>query len=124
MSDFPIAREGEVLVLLTGGTIGSRRGEAGACPDRDVSVTLRRLVEAGTRVVQYGYAGADGADVAEVVDAHREARVLHGEDGYTSVQAFWDALESRLEAAEDDEASSELLSELYDWGDHLANLGQ
>jgi replicative DNA helicase len=28
---------------------------------------LRRLVEAGTRVVQYGYAGADGADVAEVV---------------------------------------------------------
>ena len=24
---------------------------------------LRRLVEAGTRVVQYGYAGADGADV-------------------------------------------------------------
>ena len=29
---------------------------------------LRRLVEAGTRVVQYGYAGADGAAVAEVVD--------------------------------------------------------
>ncbi len=29
---------------------------------------LRRLVEAGTRVVQYGYAGADGSDVAEVVD--------------------------------------------------------
>ena len=29
---------------------------------------LRRLVEAGTRVVQYGYAGADGADDAEVVD--------------------------------------------------------
>lgn len=29
---------------------------------------LRRLVEAGTRVVQYGYAGADGADVTEVVD--------------------------------------------------------
>lgn len=30
--------------------------------------TLRRLVQAGTRVVQYGYAGADGADVNEVVD--------------------------------------------------------
>lgn len=30
--------------------------------------TLRRLVQAGTRVVQYGYAGADGADVGEVVD--------------------------------------------------------
>ncbi|WP_102144334.1 replicative DNA helicase [Mycobacterium hubeiense] len=29
---------------------------------------LRRLVEAGPRVVQYGYAGADGADVTEVVD--------------------------------------------------------
>ncbi len=30
--------------------------------------TLRRLVEAGTRVVQYGYAGAEGADIDEVVD--------------------------------------------------------
>lgn len=30
--------------------------------------TLRRLVEAGTRVVQYGYAGAAGAEVDEVVD--------------------------------------------------------
>ncbi|WP_418345166.1 replicative DNA helicase [Rhodococcus pyridinivorans] len=29
---------------------------------------LRRLVEAGTRIVQYGYAGADGQDVAEIVD--------------------------------------------------------
>lgn len=29
---------------------------------------LRRLVEAGTRIVQYGYAGAQGADVATVVD--------------------------------------------------------
>jgi replicative DNA helicase len=29
---------------------------------------LRRLVEAGTRIVQYGYAGADGADIASVVD--------------------------------------------------------
>ncbi|PJE01164.1 MAG: replicative DNA helicase [Mycobacterium sp.] len=29
---------------------------------------LRRLVQAGTRVVQYGYAGAGGADIAEVVD--------------------------------------------------------
>jgi len=30
--------------------------------------TLRRLIEAGTRIVQYGYAGVDGAEVAEVVD--------------------------------------------------------
>ncbi|WP_415394940.1 replicative DNA helicase [Rhodococcus globerulus] len=29
---------------------------------------LRRLVDAGTRIVQYGYAGTDGQDVAEVVD--------------------------------------------------------
>ncbi|MFC0446896.1 replicative DNA helicase [Rhodococcus jostii] len=29
---------------------------------------LRRLVDAGTRIVQYGYTGADGQDVAEVVD--------------------------------------------------------
>ncbi|GAA1091972.1 replicative DNA helicase [Tsukamurella spumae] len=29
---------------------------------------LRRLVEAGTRIVQFGYSGADGQDVAEVVD--------------------------------------------------------
>ncbi|MDQ1245900.1 MAG: replicative helicase, partial [Actinomycetota bacterium] len=29
---------------------------------------LRQLVEAGTRVVQYGYAGAEGADVNEIVD--------------------------------------------------------
>ncbi|SKO35651.1 replicative DNA helicase [Mycobacteroides abscessus subsp. abscessus] len=29
---------------------------------------LRRLVEAGTRVVQYGYAGAEGAEVADIVD--------------------------------------------------------
>ncbi|WP_199257101.1 replicative DNA helicase [Tomitella fengzijianii] len=29
---------------------------------------LRRLVQAGTRIVQYGYAGADGQEVDEVVD--------------------------------------------------------
>lgn len=33
--------------------------------------TLRRLIEAGTRVVQLGYAGADGADVDEVVERAR-----------------------------------------------------
>jgi replicative DNA helicase len=30
--------------------------------------TLRRLVEAGTRIVQMGYSGADGADINEIVD--------------------------------------------------------
>ncbi|EFV13439.1 replicative DNA helicase [Segniliparus rugosus] len=29
---------------------------------------MRKLVEAGTRIVQYGYGGAEGQDVAEVVD--------------------------------------------------------
>ncbi|HNP57603.1 MAG TPA: replicative DNA helicase [Gordonia sp. (in: high G+C Gram-positive bacteria)] len=29
---------------------------------------LRRLVEAGTRIVQFGYAGGEGQDIAEVVD--------------------------------------------------------
>ncbi|HMT48564.1 replicative DNA helicase [Dietzia sp. UBA5065] len=29
---------------------------------------LRRLVDAGTRIVQYGYSGSEGADVTEVVD--------------------------------------------------------
>lgn len=33
--------------------------------------TLRRLVDAGVRVTQLGYAGADGADVAEVVERAR-----------------------------------------------------
>lgn len=35
--------------------------------------TLRRLVEAGTRVVQLGYAGAGGAEVADVVDRAQAA---------------------------------------------------
>ncbi len=41
---------------------------------------LRRLVEAGTRVVQYGYAGAEGADVAEIVD-RAQAEIYDVTDG-------------------------------------------
>jgi replicative DNA helicase len=44
---------------------------------------LRRLVDAGTRIVQYGYAGAEGADVAEVVD-RAQAEVYDVTDGRTS----------------------------------------
>src|SRR5882672_7032451 len=44
---------------------------------------LRRLVEAGTRVVQYGYAGAEGADVAEVVD-RAQAEIYDVTDRRTS----------------------------------------
>lgn len=34
---------------------------------------LRRLVEAGTRIVQYGYSGSGGADIAELVDRAQAA---------------------------------------------------
>ncbi|ASL18307.1 replicative DNA helicase (plasmid) [Mycobacterium intracellulare subsp. chimaera] len=44
---------------------------------------LRRLVQAGTRVVQYGYAGAEGADVAEVVD-RAQAEIYEVADRRTS----------------------------------------
>ena len=44
---------------------------------------LRRLVEAGTRVVQYGYAGAEGADVAEIVD-RAQAEIYDVTEGRTA----------------------------------------
>nr|WP_155821356.1 replicative DNA helicase [Gordonia hirsuta] len=44
---------------------------------------LRRLVQAGTRIVQYGYAGADGQDVAEVVD-RAQAEIYDVTEGGTS----------------------------------------
>ncbi|RWA21211.1 DNA helicase [Mycolicibacterium brumae DSM 44177] len=44
---------------------------------------LRRLIEAGTRVVQYGYAGADGADVYDVVD-RAQAEMFDVSDRRTS----------------------------------------
>src|SRR4029077_14386456 len=44
---------------------------------------LRRLVEAGTRVVQYGYAGAEGADVTEIVD-RAQAEIYDVTQGRTS----------------------------------------
>ena len=43
---------------------------------------LRRLVEAGTRVVQYGYAGAEGADVTEIVD-RAQAEIYDVTEGRT-----------------------------------------
>lgn len=44
---------------------------------------LRRLVEAGTRVVQYGYAGAEGADVTEIVD-RAQAEIYDVTEGRTA----------------------------------------
>ena len=48
---------------------------------------LRRLVEAGTRVVQYGYAGADGADVADIVD-RAQAEIYDVTEGRSTSEDF------------------------------------
>lgn len=68
---------------------------------------LRRLVEAGTRVVQYGYAGADGADVNDVVD-RAQAEI-------------YDVTERR--ASEDFVALEELLQPTMDEIDAIASQG-
>ncbi|KKC06174.1 replicative DNA helicase [Mycobacterium nebraskense] len=68
---------------------------------------LRRLVEAGTRVVQYGYAGAEGADVAEVVD-RAQAEI-------------YDVAERRL--SEDFVALEDLLQPTMDEIDAIASNG-
>jgi replicative DNA helicase len=60
---------------------------------------LRRLVEAGTRVVQYGYAGAEGADVAEVVD-RAQAEIYDVTDRRTSEDFV--ALEDLLQPTMDE----------------------
>ncbi len=60
---------------------------------------LRRLVEAGTRVVQYGYAGAEGAEVAEVVD-RAQAAIYDVTDGRTSEDFV--ALEDLLQPTMDE----------------------
>ncbi|WP_433717375.1 replicative DNA helicase (plasmid) [Nocardia sp. CA-084685] len=66
---------------------------------------LRRLVDAGTRIVQYGYAGADGADVAEVVDRAQSA--------------LYDATENR-DRSEDFLPLSQLLQPTMDEIDKIA----
>jgi replicative DNA helicase len=68
---------------------------------------LRRLVEAGTRVVQYGYAGAEGSDVAEVVD-RAQAEV-------------YDVADRRL--SEDFVALEDLLQPTMDEIDAIASAG-
>jgi replicative DNA helicase len=60
---------------------------------------LRRLVEAGTRVVQYGYAGAEGADVTEVVD-RAQAEIYDVTEGRTSEDFV--ALEDLLQPTMDE----------------------
>ena len=59
---------------------------------------LRRLVEAGTRVVQYGYAGAEGADVAEVVDrAQAEIYDVTEDRGSEDMLALEDLLQPTMD---------------------------
>lgn len=59
---------------------------------------LRRLVEAGTRVVQYGYAGAEGADVAEVVDrAQAEIYDVTEDRGSEDMVALEDLLQPTMD---------------------------
>ena len=60
---------------------------------------LRRLVQAGTRIVQYGYAGADGQDVAEVVD-RAQAEVYEVTERRTSEDFI--ALEELLQPTMDE----------------------
>lgn len=59
---------------------------------------LRRLVAAGTRVVQYGYAGADGADVDDVVDrAQAEIYDVTQHRGSEDITALEDLLQPTLD---------------------------
>lgn len=68
---------------------------------------LRRLVEAGTGIVQLGYAGADGADVNEVVD-RAQAKI-------------YEVTERRL--SEDYQLLEELLQPTMDEIDAIASRG-
>jgi replicative DNA helicase len=68
---------------------------------------LRRLVEAGTRIVQLGYHGADGADVDEVVDRAQAA--------------VYEVTERRM--SEDYIALEELLQPTMDEIDAIASRG-
>jgi len=62
---------------------------------------LRRLVEAGTRVVQYGYAGAEGADVEQIVDrAQAEIYDVSGRTSSSDVVSLESLLQPTLDQLE------------------------
>jgi replicative DNA helicase len=69
--------------------------------------TLRRLVEAGTRIVQMGYSGAEGADINEIVDRAQSS--------------IYDVTERRT--SEDYVALEELLQPTMDEIDAIASRG-
>ena len=59
---------------------------------------LRRLVAAGTRVVAYGYAGADGAEVAEVVDrAQAEIYAVTDQRNHQDIARLDDLLQTTMD---------------------------
>jgi exodeoxyribonuclease-1 len=57
------------------------------------------------------------AQEADAWQAHRAERLVEGQDGYATIEAFWNELEERVEASDE---PSDILSELYDWGEQLA----
>jgi len=52
--------------------------------------------------------------------AHRQARLLHGEGGGMSAQAYFDRIDALAEGA-DDERTQSVLEALYEWGEHLTS---
>ncbi|KAB3519210.1 replicative DNA helicase [Corynebacterium sp. zg254] len=60
--------------------------------------TLRRLVQAGTRIVQLGYSGIEGAEVANVVDnAQQEMFALTNSQASEDYDVFGNLLETVME---------------------------
>ncbi|MDK8511765.1 replicative DNA helicase [Corynebacterium bovis] len=59
---------------------------------------LRRLVSAGTRIVQYGYSGLDGAELESVVDrAQQEMFAVTNEASTQDYESLHDLLESTMD---------------------------
>lgn len=66
---------------------------------------LRRLVQAGTKIVQLGYSGIEGAEVATVVDnAQQEMFALTNEASSEDYQVFADLLDPVMAEIEEKEA--------------------
>ena len=60
--------------------------------------TLRKLVQAGTRIVQYGYSGVDGAEVNSVVDsAQQEMFALTNSQASEDYEVFGNLLDSTMD---------------------------
>lgn len=78
--------------------------------------TLRRLVQAGTRVVSYGYSGADGADIDKVVDA-AQAEVYNVTENRRTTNDFTsmtDLMQATLDGLETDVDATGISTGFYD----------